>query len=105
MEERDGTLAAHRYGKGRPVYIAGLPYCPESTRLLLRAIHWAASEEELMKKWFTTNIQTECAAYPQAGKFVVINNSYDRQETTVYKADGSKVDVTLEPMGYQWLDI
>ncbi|HLR09080.1 MAG TPA: 1,3-beta-galactosyl-N-acetylhexosamine phosphorylase [Bacillota bacterium] len=105
MEEGDVTLAAHRYGKGRSVYIAGLPYCPENTRLLLRAIHWAASEEELMKKWFTTNIQTECAAYPQAGKFVVINNSYDRQETTVYKADGSKVDVTLEPMGYQWLDI
>src|SRR5699024_2040575 len=105
MEEGDVTLAAHRYGKGRSVYIAGLPYCPENTRLLLRAIHWAASEEELMKNWFTTNIQTECAAYPQAGKFVVINNSYDRQETTVYKADGSKVDVTLEPMGYQWLDI
>jgi len=105
MEEGDVTLAAHPFGQGRSVYMAGLPYSPENTRLLLRAIYWAASEEELMKKWYTTNIQTECAAYPEAGMFVVINNSYDKQETSVYKEDGSKVDVTLNPMGYQWLEI
>ncbi|HLR52045.1 MAG TPA: 1,3-beta-galactosyl-N-acetylhexosamine phosphorylase [Candidatus Avamphibacillus sp.] len=105
MEEGDVTLAAHQFGQGRSVYMAGLPYSPENTRLLLRAIYWAASEEALMKKWYTTNIQTECAAYPEAGRFVVINNSYEKQETSVYKEDGSKVDVVLEPMGYQWIEI
>jgi 1,3-beta-galactosyl-N-acetylhexosamine phosphorylase len=58
-----------------------------------------------MKKWYTTNIQTECAAYPEAGMFVVINNSYEQEETSVYKEDGSKVDVTLDPMGYKWMEI
>ncbi|WP_164217795.1 1,3-beta-galactosyl-N-acetylhexosamine phosphorylase [Virgibacillus sp. YIM 98842] len=105
MEEGDVTLAAHQFGHGRSVYMAGLPYSPENTRLLLRAIFWAASQESLMKNWYTTNIQTECAAYPEAGMFVIINNSYEQEETSVYKEDGSKVDVTLAPMGYKWMEI
>lgn len=105
MEEGDVTLATNEFGKGRSVYIAGLPYNPENTRLLLRAIHWAASEESELKKWYTTNIQTECAAYPEVGKFVVINNSYKSQQTTVYQADGTRVEVTLDPMGYKWLEM
>lgn len=105
MEEGDVTLATNTFGDGRSVYIAGLPYSPENTRLLLRSIFWANSAEGLMDKWYTTNIQTEVAAYPEAGKFVVINNSYDKVETTVTKADGNKVNITLEPMGYKWLDI
>jgi len=105
MEEGDVTLSAHEFGRGRSVYVAGLPYSPENTRLLLRAIYWAASREADIKTWYTTNIQTECAAYPEASKFVVINNSYEKQETTVYKDDGTEVKVTLEPMGYKWLEI
>jgi len=105
MEEGDVTLSAHEFGRGRSVYVAGLPYSPENTRLLLRAIYWVASREADIKTWYTTNIQTECAAYPEASKFVVINNSYEKQETTVYKEDGTEVKVTLEPMGYKWLEI
>lgn len=105
MEAGDVTLAVNQFGQGRSVYIAGLPFSPENTRLLLRAIYWAASRESDIKHWYTTNIQTECAAYPKVGKFVVINNSYEQQETSVYKADGSKVDVSLESMGYKWLEI
>lgn len=105
MDEGDVSLATNQFGKGRSVYITGLPYSPENTRLLLRSIFWAKSEEELMNKWYTTNIQTECAAYPEAGKFVVINNSYEIQETTVVKADGTKVALTLQPMGYEWIDM
>ncbi|MFC0302660.1 1,3-beta-galactosyl-N-acetylhexosamine phosphorylase [Virgibacillus soli] len=105
MEEGDVKVAVNEFGEGRSVYIAGLPYSPENTRLLLRTIYWAASEEAIMQKWHTTNVQTECAAYPEAGKFVVINNSYETQQTTVYKADGSKEALTLQPMGYKWFDI
>lgn len=105
MEEDDIKLAVNEFGKGRSVYVAGLPYNPENTRLLLRMIYWAASQEEAVNKWYTTNVQTECAAFPEAGKYVVINNSYETEETTVFKADGSEEKVTLEPMGYKWLDI
>lgn len=105
MEDGDVTLATHEFGQGRSVYIAGLPYSPENTRLLLRSIFWAKAEEELMDEWYTTHIQTECAAFPEAGKYVVVNNSYEKVTTTVTKADRTKVDIVLKPMGYEWFDI
>src|SRR5699024_10410619 len=49
MEEGDVTLSAHEFGRGRSVYVAGLPYSPENTRLLLRAIYWVASREADIK--------------------------------------------------------
>lgn len=105
MDEGDVKLAVNQFGDGRSVYIAGLPYNPENARLLERAIYWAASKEELLEKWHTTNVDTECAAFPEAGKLVVINNSYEKQVTTIIKEDGSKEKVTLDGMGYAWLDI
>ena len=36
-------LSAHSYGKGRSVYLAGLPYSRENTRILLRSMFYAAS--------------------------------------------------------------
>lgn len=105
MEDGDVTLAVNEFGKGRSVYIAGLPYSSENTRLLLRSVYWAASCDEQMEKWHTTNVETECAAYPESGKFVVINNSYEEQVTTIYKEDHSTIELTLAPMGYKWFDI
>lgn len=104
-EEGDITLATNTFGDGRGVYIAGLPYNPENARLLERAIYWAASRESALETWHTTNVETECAAFPEAGKLVVINNSYDEQTTTIIKADGSSEEVTLAGMGYAWLTI
>ncbi|CQR47240.1 1,3-beta-galactosyl-N-acetylhexosamine phosphorylase [Paraliobacillus sp. PM-2] len=105
MDDSDVTLAVNQFGSGRSVYIAGLPFSPENTRLLLRSMYWVASQENLLKKWYTSNVQIECVAFPEVGSFVVINNSYDTQQTTVWKDNGSKVDVTLEPMGYKWFEI
>lgn len=102
MEDGDVTFAVNQFGQGRSVYIAGLPYSEENARVLLRSLYWAASHEDDVNKWNTTNVKTECAAYPETGKFVVINNTYEPQTTTVLKADGTTVDVTLEPMGYKW---
>src|SRR5699024_7231117 len=104
-EEGDITLATNTFGDGRGVYIAGLPYNPENARLLERAIYWAASRESALETWHTTNVETECAAFPEAGKLVVINNSYDEQTTTIIKADGSSEEVTLAGLGYAWLTI
>ena len=105
MEDGDVTMAANQFGQGRSVYLAGLPYNPENARLLERAIYWAASKESLLSHWHTTNVETECAAFPEVGKLVVINNSYDQQETTIIKADGTREAVKLDSMGYAWLDI
>ncbi|MDQ0254109.1 hypothetical protein J2S74_001482 [Evansella vedderi] len=55
MEEGNVTIAVNQFGQGRSVYIAGLPYTAENTRLLLLCIYWSASQEQEMNKWFTTN--------------------------------------------------
>ena len=39
-------MAVHEFGKGRGVYISGLPYSFENSRVLYRAILWAAHDED-----------------------------------------------------------
>ena len=39
-------MASNRYGKGRGVYISGLPYSYENTRLLMRAMFYAAGRKK-----------------------------------------------------------
>jgi 1,3-beta-galactosyl-N-acetylhexosamine phosphorylase len=96
-------VAANNFGNGRAVYISGLPYNARNARLLLRSIYWAGGiEGEIKKSWFSENINTECNAYPGSGWFCVLNNSYETQKTTVYKGDGSNVNVELAPMEIKW---
>ena len=45
-------LAANEYGKGRGVYVAGLPYSAQNARLLYRAMFWAAHKEGEMQRVF-----------------------------------------------------
>lgn len=99
-------LAVNTFGKGRSVYIAGLPYNAANTRLLLRSVYYAGGiEEELKKSWFSENVDTECNAYPDAGWYCVLNNSYQTQDTIIYKGNGEKVDLTLQPMEIKWISI
>lgn len=87
----DTTCAVNTYGKGRSVYFAGFPYTPENCRILLRAIYWAASKEDEMKKFYVTNIDTECAAFLEVGKMAVINNTQEEKITDAY-INGVKVE-------------
>ncbi|MGL4798693.1 MAG: 1,3-beta-galactosyl-N-acetylhexosamine phosphorylase [Cellulosilyticaceae bacterium] len=105
IDKEDVGLAVTQYGKGRGVYIAGLPYSIQNTRLLLRACYFAASKEEQFNIWQTTNTYTECAYYPETKKMAVINNSDEEQVTQVYLEKGEVKEVTLAPMGIQWFSI
>ena len=101
----DTTCAVNTYGKGRSVYFAGFPYTPENCRILLRAIYWAASKEDEMKKFYVNNIDTECAAFLEVGKMAVINNTQEEKITDAY-INGVKVEtLTLAPMEIRWLNI
>ena len=42
QRDKEVQMAAHEYGKGRGVYISGLPYSFVNNRVLYRAILWAA---------------------------------------------------------------
>lgn len=97
--------AAHKYGRGCGVYLAGLPYSFENTRLLLRALYYAAGKEEKLKQWFAQNLNCEVHAYPEAGKYAVLNNTSEVQTTVVYDGNGKTAEYTLEPGGIIWKEI
>lgn len=95
-------LSANSYGKGRGVYIAGLPYSFENTRLLMRAMFYAAGREKEMRVWFADNIKCEVHAYPSTKRYAVVNNSGEKQTTKVYNGNGECTEVTLEPCQIIW---
>ncbi|MEG0371931.1 MAG: lacto-N-biose phosphorylase central domain-containing protein, partial [Clostridium sp.] len=105
IDKEDVGIAVNQYGKGRGVYIAGLPYSIQNTRLLLRACYFAATQEEQYNRWNTTNPYTECAYYPETHKVAVINNSYEKQHTKVYFEDAHYEEITLDPMGIKWFEL
>lgn len=95
-------LAANEYGKGRGVYIAGLPYTPENARLLLRAMFWSAHKEADMEKAYSSNVVTDCTYYPESGKYAIINNTDVDQATTFYDVHGNKTDLVIPANEILW---
>lgn len=91
-------------GKGRGVYIAGLPYSAQNARILYRAIFWAARKESEMKKAFSSDQLTECTYYPASGKYAVINNAATARTTDFYDLDGNKTTLTLEANEIRWIE-
>lgn len=98
-------IAAHAYGKGRGVYIAGLPYSYENTRLLLRSLYYAAAKEDSLKKWFADNIYCEVHAYPEAGMYAILNNSNVPQNTVVYDGEGNTLTYQMKPAEIIWKEM
>ena len=105
IHKGDISLSTNTYGKGRAVYMSGLPYTPENCRLLLRSIYWTKNMEDKMKEYYVSNVNTECAAFIEVGKMAVINNSFEEQVTDVY-VKGEKVDtLKLKSGELIWIDI
>lgn len=95
-------MAANAYGKGRGVYISGLPYSYENTRLLMRAMFYAASKEDRYHIWYADNLNCEVNAYPESGKYAILNNSNESQTTKFYDGEGNCETITLEPCEILW---
>lgn len=105
MDQKYSRLVVNEYGKGRSVYFAGLPYSPQNCRILLRAIYYAAHREEEMKKYYVSNVDTEAAAFEEAGMVAVINNSKEPKKTDLYIMGELKSRLDLEPMEMRWVKI
>lgn len=84
LAEVDGTpaIAAHAFGKGRGVYMAGFEYSPVNARMLLNLLLWAKGLP-LNSDWLTTDPETEAAWFPADKTLVVINNSTQKKSTVV----------------------
>ncbi len=98
-------LAVHEFGQGRSVYISGLPYSFENSRLLYRSILWAAGSENELLRWFSSNVNVEVHAYIRNGKYCVVNNTYEPQQTTIYKGDGTSFTLDLKENEIVWYTI
>jgi beta-D-galactosyl-(1->4)-L-rhamnose phosphorylase len=107
LADRDGSprVSVHDFGSGKAVYLSGYKFTPQNTRLLHRALYWAASAESDFGPWTCSNIHTECAHYPGSNKLVVINNSEEKQETMVLNSNGEPIEVSLGPLGIQVIDL
>jgi beta-D-galactosyl-(1->4)-L-rhamnose phosphorylase len=105
-EEKSPKVATHVFGKGRSVYLSGFKFTYENTRLLHRALYWAAAQENGWSAWNATNVKTECAYFRKPGKLVVINNAGTDEETAVTLGDGKTTkSVKLEAHGIAILDV
>lgn len=104
-KEKEVQLAVNDFGKGRAVYFSGLPYSFENNRLLYRSILWSAHEERNLHRWYSSNFNAEVHAYPANGKFCVVNNTYEPQETIVYKGNGESFSLSLKENEIIWYQI
>ena len=105
QRNKEVQMAAHDFGKGRAVYISGVPYSFANSRTLYRAILWSAHSEEELHTWFSSNYNVEVHAYVKNGKYCVVNNTYEPQDTTVYTTDGNHFDLHLEANEIKWYEI
>lgn len=103
--DKEVQLATNEFGSGRGVYISGLPYSFENSRLLYRAILWSAHSDHELNRWFSENYNVEVHAYVKNGKYCVVNNTYEPQETVVYRGDGSSFALKLEANEIKWYEI
>ena len=104
QKDKEVQMAANSFGNGRSVYISGLPYSFENSRVLYRAILWAAHGEDILHKWFSTNYNVEVHAFVANGKYCVVNNTYVPQDTVVYTGDSS-FKLHLEANEIRWYNI
>ena len=105
QRDREVQLAVNAFGQGRAVYLSGLPYSFENSRLLHRAVLWSAHSEAELNRWLSSNCNVDVHAYVRNGKFCVVNNTYWPQSTTVYRGDGSSFPLDLAANEIRWYEI
>lgn len=105
QREKEVQMAVREFGKGRAVYMSGLPYSFENSRLFYRSILWSTHDEASLHKWYASNFNAEVHAYIKNRKYCVVNNTYEPQVTTVYRGDGSSFTLELKANEIKWYEI
>ncbi len=105
QRNKEVQLAVNEFGKGRAVYLSGLPYSFENSRLLHRAVLWSVHSEDQLNLWLSSNYNVDVHAYVKNGRFCVVNNTYEPQSTTVFRGDGSSFQLDLAANEIRWYEI
>ena len=98
LAEKKGSIqiAVKQFEEGRSIYLSGFKFSENNSRLLHRAICWAAGKEKIYPVWTCSNPETECAYFPDSGKLIVINNSGNSVKTKLI-TDTGEIFQELEP--------
>jgi len=104
QRDKEVQMAVHAFGRGRAVYISGLPYSFENSRILYRSILWSTGSEDQLKRWFSTNFNVEVHAYIKNGRYCVVNNTYEPQDTVICRGDGSAYALHMEANEIRWYE-
>ncbi|MEG0329887.1 MAG: 1,3-beta-galactosyl-N-acetylhexosamine phosphorylase [Longicatena sp.] len=96
------NLAVNEYGEGRSVYMNGLPFTFENSRLLYRSIFYASHHEFDMYCWYADNYNVEVNYYPSTNSYCVVNNTYEKQCSIVYRGDKTSFEVCLQACEIKW---
>lgn len=107
LAAKDGSprLAAHPFNAGRSVYLSGFKFSPRNTRLLHRALCWAAGREDSFRRWTCEDVEADCAFYPKSRRLVVVNSGDREYETRVFDDSGNAIPVRLSPYGIAMLKV
>ncbi len=95
-------LSTNTFGQGRAVYMSDYRHTPQNMRVLQRAILWASRQENALRSWSTSNVDSDCAFYPEVGELVVMNNCEEERRTTVYDGEGRAATLALAPLEMRW---
>lgn len=94
--------AAHEFGAGRSVFFAGLPYSPDHSRLLYRALCWASRREHLWGHWQADNPLVDVVFWPGQGVWAAANSSAEPQRARVVPGAASEFEFVIPPYGLQF---
>ncbi len=95
-------MAVKTFGKAAVFTSADFHTAFRNSRVLYRAVLWSASAEDELNRWYSTNYNVEVHAYVKNGKYCVVNNTYESQDTVVYKGDGSSFPLHMEANEIRW---
>ncbi len=109
---REVLMAVNQFGRGRTVYISGLPYSFENARILHRSLLWSTQQEDSLYKWFSENNNVEVHAFAEnsqdntrhGSKYCVVNNTNHLQNTVIYRGDGSSFPLSMTPNEIKWFE-
>ena len=89
---------------GRGVYISGLPYSLENSRILYRSLFYSLQKEYEINVWFAANVNCEVNVYPEIKKAALVNNTNLPLTTVLYDGSGKAHTYDLKPAEIKWED-